>query len=1669
MASSTEDSISSRLAQRQSDEVSSIESIYGDIYRDITPTKLVWNKKPSPHFQIDLSCSDNEERPTLSVTLDIEFTATYPKTPPKVQLLNSKNILKSKLSELEKIVAYHIKQNHTDGFEEELAFSIISDVKEKLQDLQLTTEKVLSLEEERAERLAKERVALESKEAIQKHKKEVAKEIENKELNKQILQIQDEEYSADSSIDQIDKEIDLIPVINKQDYTVFENTMTCESPGSRSKIKFRAVSGSQKWKNKDVLSAIGEQTIVKPFLPDSVECGAKFLLTKITLTNPYWNTDKGKGEIQDLEQELQLIMNLNHDYLTKLLGFQIDKYDSSWVIRILTEFSNTAESLYDILSDAGSIDWGLGRHWLIQMLPLLEYLHNSGVVHKLICPLSISIHSIDLDDNTMNSTILSSIKSLVKISHPSYAYRLLKMVENQPNAGKKKKPLCTFIPESWIAPELIVSSNSGPRSKTDIWDLGVLYTQILLDVDVLTTTYTTPDQFFQSFSYKDFVGFEHYAKLVYDLLFRMLQKKITKRPSALELNAVQFLRDGPILKPHSEEVTEMAIEDVSEPEDDMNARRQSVTTINRRRYSNNVFEHESISSSNDQKLGRYFRDFEEVGRLGKGGFGEVVKARNRLEGTFYAIKKIKHRADKLESLLSEVLSLARLNHQYIVRYYGAWFEEVTDSSNTVASSGESDDWTESELETDLESLGLFGRNNNNSMIDDTTSLQVDYMSTSFDPRIDFEGLSNDEDDEDDEEDDEDEDLPFEFAESSQQQSSGINSSSFSENKPTKDSSVKKKSKFAKPSFRFNSPKSILYIQMEFCENKTLFDLIQQGLPDNSNEYWRLFRQLLEAVSYIHREGFIHRDLKPMNIFMDKMNNIKVGDFGLAKNSQVVLSLSKSDISIGSNKDFSTVVGTMFYSANEVLTGDYDEKVDMYALGIIFFEMCHSMTTKMERADILSSLRGDPAHFPLNFLDSKLKTQRDIIKSLLDHNPKARPSAEELLKSGLLPVEHQDLIIKAALKSLADPASPWQQHVRETLFNQPYLQAKDLMFDSQSKHSHSHYMTDSLSDHLIFSTLIHQLCSIFQTHGAIQNFNNTSILPKGERHSKERVYELLDRSGALLMLPYDLIPPIARFLSRTDVGRSKSFRHEFVFRSNQKLTGAPDKFSSINFDITSSNNKDRLFDDAECLKVLDEIVETFPSFHIKNTSAVILINHHDIIDSIIQFTFRNVGINDKKKNDILNLLSQLGVDKTQEDIKTILRNDLDVPYTVINELFQGFYITDDLTTVRSKLNKAMKDSALLVKVDKAFQYLADVLQILERFGVTTTIYVSPLSNYNNKHYVNGIMFQLLKKDKSDSYARFATGGRFDSLIHSMTNKDMTKRYTPCAVGFTLSCTHMFAMIKALIDRRGTSDSNVSKWKGSRCDVLVALTADPEIFGSGCDILNNLWSNNISSDKIIATSQDEILEKANDDGANWILTVRQPKSQFRKNRKQTKGYKPIKIRNISLNRDFDCEYGEIVSIILSELAGDANEEENFKSSVPTTSTLQELTPSFSLDIDQKVVVVQNEAPRGRKAMHRRDKGDVEFEAKHASADYIRSIANSPVISVDLRDEVLDIIAMTSIHYTDEWIRKVVFGTKDLPRQFAISIQNALIKEYSKGCKLAVLVSLKTNKTVLVNLEK
>src|SRR5512145_2909053 len=81
-----------------------------------------------------------------------------------------------------------------------------------------------------------------------------------------------------------------------------------------------------------------------------------------------------------------------------------------------------------------------------------------------------------------------------------------------------------------------------------------------------------------------------------------------------------------------------------------------------------------------------------------------------------------------------------------------------------------------------------------------------------------------------------------------------------------------------------------------------------------------------GVAYLHDRGIVHRDLKPGNIFCDE-GVVKVGDYGLSK-----------FISCSRRSGHTESIGTVHYMAPEVANGRYGKEIDVYALGIILFEM-----------------------------------------------------------------------------------------------------------------------------------------------------------------------------------------------------------------------------------------------------------------------------------------------------------------------------------------------------------------------------------------------------------------------------------------------------------------------------------------------------------------------------------------------------------------------------------------------------------------------------------------------------------------------------------------------------------------------------------------------------------
>ena len=193
----------------------------------------------------------------------------------------------------------------------------------------------------------------------------------------------------------------------------------------------------------------------------------------------------------------------------------------------------------------------------------------------------------------------------------------------------------------------------------------------------------------------------------------------------------------------------------------------------------------------------------------------------------------------------------------------------------------------------------------------------------------------------------------------------------------------------------------LYIKMEFCD-RTLREAIDSGtFTDNDDQCWNYFRQIVRGLDYIHSKGIIHRDLNPNNIFITSENLVKIGDFGLSRlqsGSEINKSVDEK-IDVRKMEELTGGRGTVWYSAPEMLYAsscNYDQEVDLFSLGLIFFEMCYiPIHTRQEKARIFEKLRKRRT-FPDSFDQKAKQKQAEIIKTLLSHNPKNRTPLRDIL-------------------------------------------------------------------------------------------------------------------------------------------------------------------------------------------------------------------------------------------------------------------------------------------------------------------------------------------------------------------------------------------------------------------------------------------------------------------------------------------------------------------------------------------------------------------------------------------------------------------------------------------------------------------------------------------------
>ncbi|QLQ80988.1 hypothetical protein HG537_0E03430 [Torulaspora globosa] len=1632
----------------QKNEVQAIESIYMGDFVDLTKKRSAWDKQPQFIFEITLHSTEKEPAGS-SLTLHICLTPLYPYSAPDISFKNVNNVMDRQLQTLKD----GFRTIHKEAKGQEMIFDVTSFVQEKLDEFQHSAN-TQSLEDERLQRIK------ENKEKAQREEKEQEQQIQEQRLTEQkfideIVKKELEKRQDDDLYFERNSSIDLLPPqewIGSGQAIVFNKVIKAKLPNN-SMYKFRAVVNPKPITLATDLFCFAEQYLVKPFIPPESPLAEalmasemmenfQYLLTEVKLNNAYFNTSSGKKEISNLEKELESLLKNCHDNVNRLLAYTVERmgHNSStfvWNIKLLTQYSRSY-AIGDIVDSVGFVNLATARVWMIRILEGLESLHKLGISHK-----CISLQTVNLvKDADFGTTI-------PKLMHPSYGFTILDMISRYPNNNRTQveMPNCP-----WPAPELVKFKNSKPQRMTDIWQTGVLLLQIINGVDTVLN-YSSPQDFLDSTSMDD---------SLYDFLDKMLKPDSKKRLSPLELLPMKFLRTNIDFTLNKLSLGQNSSTSLSRKSftGSLSVKSRTASQSSGRRRSFNVGSR--FSFTNPAARSRYASDFEEIAVLGEGAFGQVVKARNALDSRYYAIKKIRHTEEKLSTILSEVMLLASLNHQYVVRYFAAWLEEDVDDSVFDEKDDESSENDESD--DDLYNQSSLYRTNRSEIRDN----DWDFISGSGYPEIEFAKS-----------DDNQETSEYDDANGFTSECSGSDTSSDEDDeleipiKPSNQANRRGTNKAKK--------RSTLFIQMEYCENRTLYDLINtENLSSQRDEYWRLFRQILEALSYIHSQGIIHRDLKPMNIFIDESRNIKIGDFGLAKNVHKSLDILRLDSQsqIGSTENLTSAIGTALYVATEVLSGNgqYNEKIDMYSLGVIFFEMIYPFSTGMERINILRNLRLSQIEFPTDFDDAKFRTEKKIIKLLLDHNPIKRPGAQNLLDSGWLPMKHQDETMKEALKSLADPSSPWQQQVRETLFLQGYSLTNDILYDNSQS-------STTPFGQILRSKMTEEVVKIFRKHGGVENNEPPRIFPKAPIYGIQNVYEVLDKGGTVLQLQYDLTYPMARYLSKNPNCVSKQFRLQHVYRppSNTKSSLEPKKFGEIDFDIISGSSADSPYYEAESIKIIDEILTVFPLF--EKTNALIVINHADILESV----FNHTNIDKAQRPYVSRALSQVGFAKSFKDIKRELKSQLNITSTSLDDL-ELFDFRLDFEAAKKRLHKVMMDSPFWGKVETSLLHISKVINFLKPLDVARNVVLAPLSNYNSGFYKGGIMFQAVYDD-GGSRNLVAAGGRYDTLIAYFSRPSGERSSnTQRAVGFNLAWETIFGIAQSYF--KIAKGSKVKKrnrflkgsavdWKPSRCDVFVSCFSNSILNTTGVEIISQLWKKGIKADFLRnCYTVDDVVSGAQRDGVEWIILIKQQTYTLPNHKRK---YKPLKVKKIDTDVDVDVTLEEFFTLYHQDSNTDSSTDAFLPESVDDVKKWDDASSAggsqndedvdhLTVPLKQKIVYVPNPATRSKKAS-KREKWVYEDDARTASNAIINSLISAPVITVDvLRDETLEMISITSLAQKDEWLRKIIgTGSNSTPRSFATNIYNSLSKEASKGTKWAIVYCHKTGKSCVADLQR
>ncbi|XP_039598215.1 eIF-2-alpha kinase GCN2 [Polypterus senegalus] len=1439
---------------RQENEVEALASIYGDDFTDLRQNHP-WKVKRPPEFVLTLRPQGLTSQQEIYVLVDlgVRCPPTYPDVPAELQLKNAKGLSNDSLRQL---------QSDLERFAAELCgevmiFQLAEHVQSFLSERNIPPPKSFHEEMLKNQRRQQERIAQEEQQRIDQQKKHEAQ------MEKEILaaiQKREEEKREEKKRKEIAKQERLDNVISTSpDNTVLGkhlffkgNVSDQEEPKkggtsrrrtqsngrTRRDRQYSLSSNDESFKPLEVLrfsagcqgdivvhrgKCIGESERLGRSVYNALDASSgDFMIVYQWIL--HWNKkigkfftsqekekiEKCKKQIQGAESEVNSLLKLEHPNLVHYAGASNREQEDSLIVDLLAEHIN-GSSLSSGLGKGATLPLERIRHYALQLLSALDYLHNNSVVHKMLSA----------------SSVLVDSEGTIKLTDYSISKRLADICKEDVFEQTRVR----FCEDS-------LPNKTG--KKGDVWNLGLLLLALSQGREVKEYPVVIPTGLPSEFQ---------------DFLNRCVCLGDLERWTTQQLLGHSFI-NPPVLK--------SPLQGNEDSPEDTGV--DFVTTVIPHGHMMNA----SFSTVIPKQFSRYYNEFEELQLLGKGAFGAVIKVQNKLDGCCYAVKRIQVNptSKQFRRIKGEVTLLSRLNHENIVRYYNAWIErhEIPSTGVLSSESSEQSNLPAKTLEDKVNELGLVDDVEDNAPPPALAS-SVEW-STSIEKSSSAKCNAGDQEssDEDDDEDvfclsfiapksDSESDIIFENGEGSedslsQEEARKINVPELPESREEERTDM--------------LIAHYLYIQMEYCEKSTLRDTIDQGLYKDVNRLWRFFREILDGLAYIHEKGMIHRDLKPVNIFLDSKDHMKIGDFGLATDHPVTDKLEVEDgVSAPTNKQDPTdnmtgMVGTALYVSPEVqrnTKATYNQKVDLYSLGIIFFEMCYRpMDTASERISVLMKLRQLSIVFPEDFEDINHGSQRLVISWLLNHDPALRPTALEVLKSEHLPpsqMEESELhgVLHHTLANIDGKAY-------RTMVNQLHSQSispvMDFTYDIDLYKGNFSASSARLHQH------VYEVVRwVFKKHGAMR-LQTPLLMPKNKKlYEGSDIACFMDHSGMLVNLPYDLRIPFARFVARNHITNIKRYCIERVFRPRKIDRSHPRELLECAFDIVTSTTNS-LLPDAETIYTISEIIQEFPVLQERNYS--IYLNHTSLLKAIMLHS----GIPEDKLGQSSTILCDAMSEKlTRQEVEAKFYN-LSLSTRSLQTLYKYIEQKGDLQELSPLINTLTKQKTAVSQLAKqGLKDLEELTGLLKKLGIKQQVVINLGLVYKVQHHC-GVIFQFVafvKRRHRIVPDIVAAGGRYDHLLLQFRGPEAPGPI-PSAVGASLALDKICAAVASMEDPPS----------GNCCDILVVAVGYSSM-GRAISIIQKLWTIGVSAEIMYdaSQSQEALQEHCKQAGITFLALV------------------------------------------------------------------------------------------------------------------------------------------------------------------------------------------------------